>query len=370
MERPVSDPLSIILFFLPLMLILWMANKADAQRATISGGSGWARITYGVVISLFGLILIAGLLLLATPILDLADFLPLAQFYQAQGADSLLAQRVLTSLPAIGGGIAGASFVALLLLLPAVRRGLARLMPIDPLSTVHAVALSFTMLIVINMVVILAIGLDTLTELVMTQAAEMETLTVSPAMLLGLWTQQILMAIWAVIGVGWLARRSFAGSLDRLAIRLPRGREVLVGVGGGFLGVFTSMVVAGVASALGYGIDPDVQSLNEALLGPIFRSLPGILTIGFAAALGEETLFRGALQPRFGIVITTILFAITHNQYGLSLSTVVVFFAGLIFALLRRRFNTTTSMIAHATYNTSLGLLALLALEILENVNV
>lgn len=370
MERLVSDPLSIFLFFLPLMLILWMANKADAERAAVSGGSGWARITYGVVLSLFGLILIAGLLLLAMPILDRVDLLPLSQFYQAQGADSLLAQRVVTALPAIGGGIAGASFVALVLLLPAARRGLARLIPIDPTRTVHAVALSFTMLIVINMVVILAIGLDTLTELVITQAAEMETFTVSPTVLLGLWTQQILMAIWAVIGVGWLARRSFTGSLERLAIRLPHGREVLAGVGGGFLAVFTSATVAGMASMFGYGVDPDVQSLNEALLGPVFRSLPGILTIGFAAALGEETLFRGALQPRFGILITTILFAITHNQYGLSLSTVVVFFAGLIFALLRRRFNTSTAMIAHATYNTSLGLLALLALEVLENIDV
>jgi uncharacterized protein len=368
MERSVSDPLSITLFFLPLMLILWLANKAEAGRSTDSGGSGWARITYGIVVSLFGLILIAGILLLASPRLDQAGLFPLSRVYQAQGADSLLAQRIVTALPAIGGGIAAAAFVALLLMLPTVRRGLARFMPIHPLSTVHAVALSFTMLIVINMVVILAIGLNTLTELVIVQAAETEALTISPALLLGLWTQQILMAIWALIGVGWLARRSLAASLDRLALRLPRGREVLAGVGGGFLGVFTSMVVAGIASALGYGIDPDVQSLNEVLLGPIFRSLPGILTIGLAAALGEETLFRGALQPRFGILLTTLLFAITHNQYGLSLSTVVVFFAGLIFALLRHRFNTSTAMIAHATYNTSLGLLALLALEVLEGV--
>jgi membrane protease YdiL (CAAX protease family) len=366
----VSDPTSIILFFLPLMLILWLANKADAGRSSGSGGLGWARITYGVVVFLFGLTLIVGLVLLSTPILDQAGLGSLADFYEAQGIDSPLALRMIGALPGVGGGVAGASLLALLLLLPTVRRGIARLLPIDAQSTVHAVALSFTMLIVINMVVILAIGLNTLTELVVNQAAEIDTLAVTPSMLAGLWTQQILMALWAVIGVGWLARRSFSASLDRLAIRRPRGREVLAGLGGGFLAVITSTFVAGIATTLGYGIDPDVQSLNEALLGPLFRSLPGILTIGFAAALGEETLFRGALQPRFGILITTVLFAITHNQYGLSISTVVVFFAGLIFALLRRRYNTTTAMIAHATYNTSLGLLALLALEVLENVDV
>lgn len=365
-----SDPLSIVLLFLPLMVILWLANKADAERLHGSGGSGWARLTYTIVVAGFGLVLVAGLFLLIGGALAGDNLLSLVDVVENTTVDPALAGRLLASLPWIGGGVASAALIALVLLLPAVRRGLAHLMPIDPQSTVHAVALAFTMLIAINMVVILAIGLDTLTDLVVTQAAEMDELSVTPAMLLGLWTQQILMAVWAVIGVGWLARRSLTASLDRLAIRLPRGGEMLAGLGGGFLGVFTSMVVAGVASALGYGVDPDVQSLNEALLGPIFRSLPGILTIGFAAALGEETLFRGALQPRFGIFITTLLFAITHNQYGLSISTVVVFFAGLIFALLRRRFNTTTAMIAHATYNTTLGLLALLALEVLENVNV
>ncbi|MCC7060855.1 MAG: CPBP family intramembrane metalloprotease [Burkholderiaceae bacterium] len=117
-------------------------------------------------------------------------------------------------------------------------------------------------------------------------------------------------------------------------------------------------------------MDPDVQGLNDVLLGPLLGSAAGILTIGFAAALGEETLFRGALQPRFGIFLTTLLFAITHNQYGLSLSTVVVFAAGLIFAGLRRRHNTVTSMLAHATYNITLGLLALLAMRLLENTQI
>ena len=51
------------------------------------------------------------------------------------------------------------SIVGILLLTPPVRRLCARLLPIDPKSPAHAVALSLTMLIVINMLFTLAIGL-------------------------------------------------------------------------------------------------------------------------------------------------------------------------------------------------------------------
>ncbi|MEZ4834091.1 MAG: hypothetical protein R2873_19270 [Caldilineaceae bacterium] len=51
----------------------------------------------------------------------------------------------------------------------------------------------------------------------------------------------------------------------------------------------------------------------------------------------------------------------------MSLSTVVVFAAGLIFAVLRTRYNTVTSMTAHATYNITLATLAMLAMRLLEN---
>jgi membrane protease YdiL (CAAX protease family) len=84
--------------------------------------------------------------------------------------------------------------------------------------------------------------------------------------------------------------------------------------------------------------------------------------LGLAAALGEETVFRGALQPRFGLVFTSILFALLHSQYGLSFSTIAVFVIGLVLGVLRLRANTTTAMITHAVYNMSLGLITYLGL--------
>jgi len=77
-----------------------------------------------------------------------------------------------------------------------------------------------------------------------------------------------------------------------------------------------------------------VEALTEQLLGPLFSSLWGVATLGLAAALGEETLFRGALQPRFGLWATALIFALVHSNYGISLSTVVVFILGIVLGLI------------------------------------
>ena len=81
------------------------------------------------------------------------------------------------------------------------------------------------------------------------------------------------------------------------------------------------------------------------------------MLIGVGAGLGEETLFRGAVQPVFGIPATSILFASMHVQYGPSLLLGYIFVLSVGLGLLRRYFNTTTSFLAHAGYNT-LGILA------------
>ncbi len=362
-----SEPLSTILLFAPLILIIWLANQADLHRAEAKAGV-WAAAAYTLVCVIFGTVFVIGIVLMlgGSGLVQIGGR-SFFSFFETVGDVSPPVVGVREALPTVGLGLSTAALIGILLLWAPIRRWVARVIPLDPHSVVHAVALSFIMLIVLNMVVILAIGLDTVTNLVLEQTAEEEMQAALPSLLGGLWLQQGMMALWALIGVGWLSRRSLGDVLRRLDLRVPSMQQAAIGVGAGLLAVFASMILSGLAAALGLGVDPNVEVLNEALLGPLFGSMAGILTIGFAAALGEETLFRGALQPRFGVLLTTLLFAITHNQYGLSLSTVVVFVAGLIFAGLRLRYNTTTSMLAHATYNTTLGLLAMLAVQVMEN---
>ncbi len=110
----------------------------------------------------------------------------------------------------------------------------------------------------------------------------------------------------------------------------------------------------------------EVERLTEQLIGPLAQSAPGILTLGLAAALGEESIFRGALQPRFGLLLTTVLFALLHSQYGISVSTLLVLIVGLALGVVRTRFNTTTAMIVHAVYNMTLGLITYLG--VMQNI--
>jgi membrane protease YdiL (CAAX protease family) len=129
---------------------------------------------------------------------------------------------------------------------------------------------------------------------------------------------------------------------------------VLIGV----LMVGVVFVLEYVSVALGWGIDEDVNRLTEQMLGGLMTTLPGVLTIGLAAGIGEETLMRGAVQPRLGLLLTSVVFALLHANYGITLSTLAVLIVGLALGIVRQRMNTTSAMAVHATYNIIFGLIA------------
>jgi hypothetical protein len=80
-------------------------------------------------------------------------------------------------------------------------------------------------------------------------------------------------------------------------------------------------------------------------------SLEVLLVFAVMAGICEEALFRGALQPRTGIILAAALFAMIHTQYFLTPILGLIFMTGLALGLLRRHLNTTTAMIAHASYD-------------------
>jgi membrane protease YdiL (CAAX protease family) len=216
------------------------------------------------------------------------------------------------------------------------------------------------MLVLLNLLVTLGVGLGNLADM-MASAEGDESNT-----LLLLWVQQIFTALLAMLGVGWLTRRSWGETLERLGLTWPTGRQWLIGIGVGLGMVPVVLLIEALSSFLGLAADADVERLTEQLLGSLFTTPLGILTIGLSAGLGEETLFRGALLPRFGLIITSIFFALVHSNYGITLSTLVVLLLGLLLGLLRLRYNTSTAMITHAVYNMTLGLLAYLSTTILD----
>lgn len=347
-----------ILLFVPLFLIILLANLADKRQAEEDSGTMYAGVAYALHLVVFGTMAMVGMALHIVGNRIGADdstrqsVLDLLSGEGVEQLESIL--PVLERLEVLGLGLWVPAAAAPLLLLPPVRRLLAQFLRTDPLSSVHAVAVSFVMLVVVNLTVTLGVGLETLADL--SEAAP----TDGSELLISLWVQQLTFAIWALVGIGWLTRRTLMQALRRLGLVLPQPKEVAIGVGTGLVSVGVILVLELVAAAAGWGFNEDVERLTESLIGPLLGSIPGILTLGLAAGIGEETLFRGALQPRFGLLFTSLLFAVVHSQYGISFSTLAVFIVGLILGGLRLRYNTSTCVVAHASYNITLGLIAFL----------
>jgi len=338
--------IGILILFAPFVVILFFANLAERRREGGAPGTEFAVLSYLFLLLIYCFLIIVGL------IIQLMGMV--AQSSQAAnlGVDT----SAFTALGGVGPALWIPSVFGILLLLPPLRRLLARAIPIDPASTVHAVALSYTMLVVLNLLATVAFGLGNMADLLESGARES-----SSAVAAALWIQAVVWLVLAVVGVGWLTRRAVKPALVRLGIVVPSPRQVAIGLAVGLAMAVAAGVASTLADRLGLGSN-EVERLSEVVVGPLTQSALGILTLGLAAGIGEETLFRGALQPRFGLLLATITFALLHSQYGFSIATILVFMVGLILGILRQRQNTSTSIIGHATYNVTLVVLSLLGI--------
>lgn len=155
----------------------------------------------------------------------------------------------------------------------------------------------------------------------------------------------------AFVVVGFGFHRNRAEAMERLGLHRPTGRQVLIALGL----VIVTFAVSALSSYLVQILQPDLHeqiTRNMEEMTSKVQSVWGALALGLAAGIGEEILFRGAIQPRFGIVFTALIFALLHQQYGPSLITVGAFASGIIFGLQRKHMGTVPAIITHAVYNT------------------
>jgi membrane protease YdiL (CAAX protease family) len=354
--------LGLVALFSPLFLVFFIANAAERQRLEGRPYQGTAAVAYIMIVSLYGLAMLAAMAIWGASVL-----LTNSPDADALGPAGAIFQN-LASGPLLVGGAVVAFVCSVLVIIRPVRAWFARLLPFDPENPVHTTALATSFLILVNLAFTLGFGLGNLTELTSAQKAAEAAADPNAfqSVFVTTWTQQILMALLAFVGVGWPVRRTLREALGRLGIvRLTR-QDLGVGL---LLALVMVPVVTllGIFSQMtGIGYDPQSQSLTEELLGPLLGSPLGILTLGLAAALGEEPIFRGALQPRFGLLPTALLFALLHSNYGISFSTVVVFALGILLGVVRQRYNTSTAMVTHAAYNSLIGLLSFVAANLVQ----
>jgi hypothetical protein len=222
----------------------------------------------------------------------------------------------------------------------AVRAWLARWLNIDPESHVHMTALAYAIYqIGLSLGQMALIGSpETLAELGM-------SLTIWDVLLSGL-----PLLAFALVGVGLWIRRNGRQVLERLGITGITWRQLLVAAGIVVLLLGFDLLI----NQLWQEVDPFGYSSMEDVMNTLFGGLTtilGAIVLGLSAGISEESLFRGAVQPRLGIVTAALLFTIGHLQYGLTAATLEVFVIGLVLGLVRKRANTTMCIIIHAGYN-------------------
>jgi uncharacterized protein len=236
-------------------------------------------------------------------------------------------------------GVAAAMLVA-----EPVRAGLARILPVDPRSAVHATAMVLSTVLVGSQLA------SQLSMDVLTQQASSGT-GLGPADLVA---QELPFLLAATLGVGLFIRRDPRAVVRRLGLVRPSSWQIVLALAAA--GLFYAFGNA--ADALSHivtpGVAEKVEAANERLFGHLADPV-GIATIALSAGICEEALFRGAMQPRLGLLWTAVVFTAVHSQYGLSLDAAAVLVLAIGLGLLRRLTNTTTSTTCHVVYNTLVG---------------
>ena len=97
-----------------------------------------------------------------------------------------------------------------------------------------------------------------------------------------------------------------------------------------------------------HGLWLEDQRMNSSIGAHL--DLVGTLVLGLSAGIGEEITMRGALQPKLGILLTSMLFASLHVQYSW-FGMLVILLLGMLLGGIRSRTNTTVVMIVHTIYD-------------------
>lgn len=164
--------------------------------------------------------------------------------------------------------------------------------------------------------------------------------------------------VLALASVGFLVRRSLRATRERLGVTAFQLRDLwLIPAAVAALDLLDTG-----AEALQRHAFPALWANDQAFTTALTHGMSPAtaLLLGVSAGIGEEITLRGALQPRLGIPLTALLFAVLHVQYSWY-GIVVIFAIGSLLGVLRRRTSTTVAMTVHGLYDAVTVLLAILA---------
>ena len=225
-------------------------------------------------------------------------------------------------------------------LLRPLREALARVTPLDPQSAIDMTGLS---------IVLGLLGLFVGNSLAPMAGEPPEQI---PSVGIGeLLVQAAAFVALAYIAVGFPYWRDLRASTERLGIVIPDPRTIGIAI----VATFACFVVASIVGLFSQQFDPGLNASLDEVVDQMTAQVQnpiGAVVLGASAGIGEEAIFRGALQPRYGIIIPSLLFMMLHGpQYGFNLALLGLLAVSIILGLLRMRVNTTAAMITHALFN-------------------
>jgi len=114
-------------------------------------------------------------------------------------------------------------------------------------------------------------------------------------------------------------------------------------------GLLVALALAAVLLPIMYLVGP-----RGVIFGETIKQVTvlGALVLAVAAGFWEEVIFRGIMQPKFGLVLTSVFFGTIHGAYGFIPNAFLAMLAGLVLGLLyQRRGNIFAPIIAHTAFN-------------------
>lgn len=170
--------------------------------------------------------------------------------------------------------------------------------------------------------------------------------------------QAVFFVLLALLGVGLGIRRTLSETLARLKLQAPTvgdvGRSLVLTLGL----LFITFSLGGLIGLLSPDSVAAAQSFNQVVMDAFAGTAWGAVSLGLLSGLSEELLYRGAIQPVFGLWATSLLFALHHVQY-LNLSILLIVVLALALGWIRDRYNTTVAILVHVAYNTLIALIAI-----------
>lgn len=147
--------------------------------------------------------------------------------------------------------------------------------------------------------------------------------------------------------------RQLAAQFGFVAPSIPRelGLGLLLGLGAWVVVLIGIMGIALLLYALGAG---EALPKQPPALIPFIAGLPiwVKILISLSAGVVEEWFFRGFLQPRIGLLLSTLFFALAHFSYGQPFMLIGITLLSLIYGLLVKwRQNIWPAIAAHVLFD-------------------